>query len=137
MYLRLFLNRTLPKPDHAMTINLCKPIRKVWYSETINTEEVSNMDIKQRSPIPKIFPNNLLIQFKSVLNPKIKSVSERERTRLRYVFRRSFGVEYTTMITIKFKTIGIPPTNIRPTGTMILVKQAFSNINIRVRHVFC
>lgn len=108
MYLRLFLNRTLPKPDSVMTRYVCKPIRKVWYSETINAEEVSNMDIKQRSPIPEIFPYNLLMPFKSVLNPKIKSVPERERTRLRYVFRRGFGVEYTTMITIKFKIKAIP-----------------------------
>lgn len=76
MYLRLLLNKTLPKSDPVMTRYVCKPIRKVWYSETINTEEVSNMDIKQRSPIPEIFSNNLLIPFKSVLNPEMKSVPE-------------------------------------------------------------
>lgn len=72
----------MPKPDPVMTRYLCKQIKKVWYSETINAEEVSNVDIKQRSPEPNIFPNTLLIPFKSVLNPKINSVPERERTRL-------------------------------------------------------
>lgn len=58
-------------------------MRKVWYSDTTNGEEVIKIDIKQKSPFLEILSKLFLMPLKIVLNPKRKSVTESERTWLR------------------------------------------------------
>lgn len=82
-----FLNNTLP--HSVMTRYLWQPKGKVWYNDTILGEEVIRIDTKQKSPFLEILSKLFLIPLKNVLNPKRKSVTESDKTRLRYVFCRS------------------------------------------------